>query len=227
MSPTTGRTILEFIPCVEKYHTLRTTDATRFRIRVGFVWVEDPIFFLFGGERPDEFELDVSNFDGRLEKKEFRDVMDSADKVEYLSEYLKLVRHTRRQDSPEFSRKGFLRMVSLGDLAKLPPGMRLPWPLGCTLNRLSLSRSVGKSSIASSSVPSPYVRIRFGLRSTLGAKGVDVCEASLEVEAGRGGRGDTVRRRGGGCTLPDGDEQKTAGNAGRDLRRPDVGTVRR
>lgn len=35
------------------------------------------------------------------------------------------------------------------------PGIRLLWPLGCTLNRPSLSWSKGKSSKPSSSVPSP------------------------------------------------------------------------
>lgn len=104
----------------------------------------------------------------------------------------------------------FLRIVPVSlsfslseDFDKLPIGQRFV-ALGCTLNLPSLSRSVGRSSKASSSVPSPYVRCRFGRRRTLGAdvegmSDVCVCAARLRndvIEGGRGGIGDVARCEG-------------------------------
>lgn len=72
---------------------------------------------------------------------------------------------------PDPSLGAFRRVVlllSTLDGAYIAPGTRLPYAFGATRYRVSLSRSVGKSSNASSSVPSPYVRCRLGLRNIFG-----------------------------------------------------------
>jgi hypothetical protein len=107
-----------------------------------------------------------------------------------------------------------------------------------TLNRPSFSRSVGRSSIPSSSVPSPYVRCRFGRLNTFGADGggcgaqspwrdferTDSDEGGRE---GKGGRGDVAREIE-GTAAPEGEgEGNTDESAGRDFIRIDVGIVRR
>lgn len=94
----------------------------------------------------------------------------------------------------------FLRIVPASlsfslseDFDKLTTGLRFV-ALGCTLNLPSLSRSVGRSSKASNSVPSPYVRCRFGRRRSLGAdaegmSGICVCATRLRSDIVEGGRG--------------------------------------
>lgn len=98
---------------------------------------------------------------------------------------------------------------------------------------------MGKSSKASSSVPSPKVRFRFGFFRTLGALGKlevgaclerrDAAEDAAEGgrEGGRGGRGDVERGRGAEAK-EGGIEGKTLEIGARDLRRDeDVGIVSR
>lgn len=94
----------------------------------------------------------------------------------------------------------FLRIVPASlsfslseDFDKLTTGLRFV-ALGCTLNLPSLSRSVGRSSNASNSVPSPYVRCRFGRRRSFGAdaegmSGACVCATRLRNDIVEGGRG--------------------------------------
>jgi hypothetical protein len=112
--------------------------------------------------------------------------------------------------------------------SRLGPATRLPCPLGWTRYCLSLSRSVGKSSKASSSVPLPYSRCRFGFLSTFGAE-VDALELpvpererKLSEDGGRGGMGEVAR----GVTEDEGG--KTDDIEGRAFRREDdVGIVNR
>lgn len=109
--------------------------------------------------------------------------------------------------------------------------------LGCTLNLTSLSLSVGRSSKASSSVPSPYVLWRLGRRNSLGADddemdGVRLWEARLRKEAvdgGRGGMGEVARYGGWGCArvLAVEGPGKTEDRAGLDFIRMEVGIVSR
>ena len=122
----------------------------------------------------------------------------------------------------EPSRFPFFRTVPLssGLNGKLAPGMRFPHPLGWTRNRPSFSRSVGRSSIPSSSVPSPYVRCLFGLRSTFGAADgglLAIAEGFRDrTQGGRGGGaggGGDVRVTGGWIAKM-GDPAKTLDNAG-------------
>ena len=86
----------------------------------------------------------------------------------------------------------------------------------------------------SSSVPSPYVRARFGLLNILGATdgcgllGVRVADRADKEEGGRGGNGDELLAIGEG--IPDDmepDAAKTEDRVGLDLWRRIVGMVKR
>lgn len=77
--------------------------------------------------------------------------------------------------------------------------------------------------MASSSVPSPYVRTRFGFRNTFGTDGAGVGDIAVargafdRFDGGRGGTGDAVR----GVE----DSRNTDESAARILNRPAAGMV--
>jgi hypothetical protein len=97
--------------------------------------------------------------------------------------------------------------------------------LGCTLNLVSLSPSKGRSSKASSSVPSPYNFGRFGRFKTLSEPGMGDGVGGLGCwrEREEGGRGIS-----GEFDLDGGRLGKTADTGGRAFNRDEeVGMVRR
>jgi len=107
--------------------------------------------------------------------------------------------------------------------------------LGSTRNLNSLSLSVGRSSNASNSVPSPYVLCRLGRRNTLGAvdgatEGIWVRGTPFRSEAvdgGRGGNGEVARCTGGWLTEVAEGPGNTEAREGLDFTRIEVGMVRR
>lgn len=131
--------------------------------------------------------------------------------------------------------------ASTGDvgLGYEAPGTRFPYPFGCTRYLPSCSRSVGRSSKASSSVPSPYVRCRLGFFSTFGALVIgklelwpcrDFTDLIDVAEGGRGGNGDVERADDGGRansgTAGGAEVGKTLEIGARDfIRDDDVGIV--